>query len=151
MKLKKLDSKNNFTIIIKGDFKFSDYGYSENTFSIEDFDYIIALLTITQDIYNKLNEMEEYTEDYDISTNLTPFINAYFDKITDLNDYYGELIDDEISGLLPKQNDSEYFYPRHIEYIKIIKNGKIYLLEKQQTDKDIKKAQKYLSEYFDEE
>lgn len=151
MKLKKLDSKNNFTIIIKGDFKFSDYGYSEKTFSIEDFDYIIALLTITQDIYNKLNEMEEYTEDYDIATNLTPFINAYFDKFTDLNDFYGELIDDEISELLPKQNDSEYFYPRHIEYIKIIKDGKIYLLEKKQTDKDIKKAQKYLSEYFGEE
>ena len=88
--------------------------------------------------------MEEYTEDYDISTYLTPFINVYFNKFTELNDYYGELIGDEISELLPKQNDSEYFYPRRIEYIKIIKDGKIYLLEKNNLIKTLRKHKNIL-------
>ena len=32
MKLKELNLENEFTVIVKGDFRFSDYGYKENIF-----------------------------------------------------------------------------------------------------------------------
>ena len=146
MKLKELNLENEFTVIVKGDFQFSNYGYKENIFSNEDYESVVSFLIIAQDIYNKLNEIEEYTEDSNIAECLTPFVNVYLDKftdhyITDLYDNDGYLIGDKISELLPESGDSTYIYPLSLEQIKIIKDGKTYIFEKQQSNKDIKKAQ----------
>lgn len=152
MKLKELNLENEFTVIVKGDFRFADYGYKENTFSCEDYEDVISFLTVAQDMYNKLNEIEEDTEDEDISECLTPFVKVYFDKFADhyITDLYDvDRIGDEIAELLPESGDSTYFYPRSLEQIKIIKDGKTYILEKHQSDEDIKKAQEYVIEWLD--
>lgn len=41
-----------------------------------------------------------------------------------------------------------YCYPRRLETIKIIRNGKIYELERNQSDDNIKKAQKHIINMF---
>lgn len=41
-----------------------------------------------------------------------------------------------------------YCYPRRLETIKIIRNGKIYELERTQSDDNIKKAQKHIINMF---
>ena len=154
MKLKELNLENEFTVIVKGDFRFADYGYKENTFSCEYYEDVISFLTVAQDMYNKLNEIEEDTEDRDIAECLTPFVNVYLEKftghyITDLYDNDGDRIGDEIAELLPESGDSTYFYPRSLEQIKIIKDGKTYILEKHQSEEDIKKAQEYVIEWLE--
>lgn len=150
-----MNLENEFEIIVKGDFQeLSKHIYRKRTFHKGDFTHVISLLTVIQDIYNKLNEMEKYLENKgiskDISNSLSPFINVYFEKYTNYNihnisKYAASLIEYEMSKLLP---GAEFTYPNHIEYIKITKDYKTYLFEEKQSDEDIKKAQEYIIEWL---
>ena len=148
-----MNLENQFEIIVKGDFQeLSKHIYRKRTFHKDDFTHIMSFLTIIQDIYSKLNELEKHLENKskDISNHLSPFINVYFDKYTNydilnISKYAAALIEYEMSELLP---GAEYAYPNYIEYIKITKDDKIYLFEKNQSDEDIKKAQKYIIEWL---
>ena len=150
-----MNLENEFEIIVKGDFQeLSKHIYRKRTFHKGDFTHVISLLTVIQDIYNKLNEMEKYLENKgiskDISNSLSPFINVYFEKYTNYNihnisKYAASLIEYEMSKLLPC---AEHMYPNHIEYIKIIKNENTYFFEKNQSNEGIKKAQEYIIEWL---
>lgn len=146
-----MNLENEFEIVVKGNFQklFKDIS-RKRTFHKADFTHVISFLTVIQDIYNKSNELGKYLENKGISNSLSPFINVYFNKYTNyyiqnISEYAASLIGYETSELLPM---AEFTYPNHIEYIKIIKDGKTYFLEEKQSDKDIKKAQKYIIEWL---
>lgn len=146
-----MNLENEFEIIVKGDFQeLSKHIYRKRTFHKGDFTHVISLLTVIQDIYNKLNEMEKYLENKgiskDISNSLSPFINVYFEKYTNYNihnisKYAASLIEYEMSEFLPC---AEHMYPNYLEYIKIIKNENTYFFEKNQSNEGIRKAQEYI-------
>ena len=150
-----MNLENEFEIIVKGNFQeLSKHIYRKRTFHKGDFTHIISFLTIAQDIYNKLNEMEEHLKNKgiskSISNGLSPFINVYFDKYTtydihNISKYAASLIEYEMSELLPC---AEHMYPNHIECIKITKNENTYFFEKNQSNEGIKKAQKYIIEWL---
>lgn len=150
-----MNLENEFEVIVKGDFQeLSKHIYRKRTFHKGDFTHVMSLLTVIQDIYNKLNEMEEHLKNKDISkdisNSLSPFINVYFDEYTnynihDISKYAASLIEYEMSELLPC---AEHMYPNHIEYIKIIKNENTYFFEKNQSNEGIRKAQEYIIEWL---
>lgn len=146
-----MNLENEFEIIVKGNFQeLSKHIYRKRTFHKGDFTHVISFITVIQDIYNKSNELGKYLENKDISNSLSPFINVYFNKYTNyyiqnISAYAASLIGYEISEFLP---GAEFTYPNHLEYIKVTKDGKTYLLEEHQSDKDIKKAQEYIIEWL---
>lgn len=150
-----MNLENEFEVIVKGDFQeLSKHIYRKRTFHKGDFTHVMSFLTITQNIYNKLNEMEEHLKNKgiskDISNSLSPFINVYFDEYTNYNihnisKYAASLIEYEMSELLPC---AEHMYPNHIEYIKVTKDKATYLFGENQSDEDIKKAQEYIIEWL---
>lgn len=146
-----MDLENEFEIIVKGDFQeLSKHIYRKRTFHKSDFTHVMSFLTIIQDIYNKSNELGKYLENKGISNSLSPFINVYFNKYTNyyiqnISAYAASLIGYEMSEFLP---GAECTYPNHIEYIKIIKDGKTYFLKEHPSDGYIKKAQKYIIEWL---
>lgn len=150
-----MNPENEFEIIVKGNFQeLSKDIYRKRTFHKGDFTHVMSFLTIIQDIYNKLNEMEEHLKNKDISkdisNNLSPFINVYFDEYTnynihDISKYAASLIEYEMSELLPC---AEHMCPNRIESIKVTKNGKTYLFDEKQSDEDIKKTQEYIIEWL---
>ena len=146
-----MNLENEFEIIVRGNFQeLSKDIYRKRTFHKGDFTHVMSFLTVIQDIYNKSNELGKYLENKGISNSLSPFINVYFNKYTNyyiqnISEYATSLIGYEMSELLPM---TEFTYPNHIEYIKIIKDGKTYFLEKHQSNEDIKKAQEYIIEWL---
>lgn len=148
-----MNSENEFEITVKSNFQeLSKDIYRKRTFHKGDFTHVISFLTIAQDIYNKSNELVKYLENKaiskDILNSLSPFINVYFDEYTnydihDISKYATSLIAYEISELLP---GAEHIHPSHIEYVKIIKDGKTYFLKEHPSDGYIKKAQEYIIE-----
>jgi hypothetical protein len=146
-----MNLENEFEIIVKGDFQeLSKHIYGKRTFHKGNFTHVMSFLTIIQDIYNKSNELGKYLENKGISNSLSPFINVYFNKYTNyyiqnISTYAASLIGYEMSEFLP---GAEYTYPNHIEYIKITKDGKTYLLKEHPSDGYIKKAQKYIIEWL---
>lgn len=149
MQLKEIDMRNKFMTIIKADYRDADYIEKEYTFSNNQFEEIIAFLTIIQDIYNKKNDLKTHFKYINISKSLDQFVRIYFEKyanfkIEEINQFAEDWIIDNLYDLMPKTNDYDYRYPRTIEYIKIIKDSKVYLFEKNQSDNDIKQAQNYI-------
>lgn len=150
MKLKEYNLENQFMTIIKADFRDAHYVEKEETFSNVYFEEIISLLTIIQDIYNKKRELEENQERLDIAKDLDEYIKIYFEKytntkITEISEYADSWITDEAYDFMPKIIFSDdYHYPRIIEHIKIVKDGKLYILDKNQSEEDIKQAQKFV-------
>ena len=150
-----MKSENEFEIRVKGDFpELSKHIYRKRTFHKGDFTHVMSFLTIIQDIYSKLDEIEKHLENKGISKNisnsLSPFINVYFDKYTtydihNISKYAASLIEYEMSELLPC---AEHMYPNRIESIKVTKNGKTYLFDEKQSDEDIKKTQEYIIEWL---
>lgn len=151
MKLKEINSENEFEIIVKGNLQeLSKDIYRKRTFHKGDFTHVMSFLTVIQDIYNKSNELGKYLENKGISNSLSPFINIYFNKYTNyyiqnISTYAASLLEFEMSELLPM---AEYTYPNCIEYIKVTKDDKTYLFDKKQSDEDIKKAQEYIIEWL---
>lgn len=146
-----MNLENEFEITVKGNFQeFSKDIYRKRTFHKGDFTHIISFLTVIQDIYNKSNELGKYLENKGISNSLSPFINVYFNKYTNyyiqnISEYAASLLEYEMSELLPM---AKFTYPNHIEYIKIIKDGKTYFLKEHPSDGYIKKAQEYIVEWL---
>ena len=155
MKLKELNLQDKFITIIKGDFDYADYGYKEKTFFDDDFEKVMAFLTITQEIYNKADYLKEHIKNDHVGNALTQYIVAYFNKYThynilEINKYADTWIMDEMYEFLPFTTSEDYSFPKYLKHIKIIKDGKVYLFEKNQSEEDIKKAQEYIIKYLQE-
>ena len=155
MRLKEINLNNGFLTIIKGDFNYVDYGYKEKNFFHTDFEKVMTFLTITQEIYNKADDLKKHVKNDHVGNALTQYIVEYFNKYTnykilEINKYADTWIMDEMFEFLPFATSDDYNFPKHIEYIKIIKDGKVYLFEKNQSEEDIKKAQEYIIKYLQE-
>lgn len=152
--LKEINQNNKFMTLIKGDFRDMDFIYKNNTFPNKDFKKIIAILIIIQEVYNKEEELTKFTPENDISTDIIECIELYFEKyanckITDITNYDDSIIYEILYNLLPEVVKLyPYQYPRYLEEIKIIKNGKIYEFSKSQTKSNITKAQEYIIDYI---
>ena len=149
MKLTEINLENEFMVIIKSDFRDADYFEKESTFAKVYFDQTIAFLTIIQDIYNKKYELEENQNRLDIAQDLDKYIKIYFEKYTNTNiqeisEYADSWITDEASDFMPDIYFDDYFYPRTIEHIKIVKDGKTYIFDEDQPEEDIKQAQEFV-------
>lgn len=155
MKLQELNIDDRFITIIKGDFNYVDYGYKEKNFFYTDFEKVMAFLTITQEIYNKADALKEHVKNDHVGNALTQYIVAYFNKYTnynilEINKYADTWIMDEMYEFLPFTTSEDYSFPKYLKHIKIIKDGKVYLFEKNQSEEDIKKAQEYIIKYLKE-
>ena len=156
MKLTEINLQDQFMTIIKGDFRDADYVEKEETFSNVYFEETIAFLTIIQDIYNKKYELEENQKRLDIAKDLDEYIKIYFEKytntkITEISEYADSWITDETYDFMPRIIFSDdYRHPRIIEHIKIVKNGKVYILDENQPEEDIKAAQQYVINWLKE-
>ena len=152
--LKEIKQENTFMTLIKGDFRDADYIYKHYTHQNEDFKKIIAFLIILQEVYNKEEKLTKFTPENDISTDLIECFELYFEKyanykLKDIHEYDDWIPFELIVHTLPEVIKLEpYHYPRYLEEIKIIKNGKVYELTKTQTESNIKKAQKYIINYI---
>ncbi len=153
MRLTEINLENDFMVIIKSDFRDADYFEKESTFAKAYFDQTIAFLTIIQDIYNKKHELAKNQNRLDIAQDLDKYIKIYFEKYTntkiqEISEYADSWITDEASEFMPDIYFDDYFYPRIIEHIKIIKDGKTYIFDKNQSEEDIKKAQQYVIDWL---
>lgn len=153
MKLTEINLENRFMIIIKGDFRDADYVEKQKTFLNDYFEQTIAFLTIIQDIYNKKSKLEENQKRLDIAQDLDDYIKIYFEKYTNTNimnfsQYADSCITDEVSIFMPEIIFDDYFYPRTIEDITIVKDSRVYTFDKNQSDEDIKQAQKYVIDWL---
>ena len=149
MKLTECNLEKQFMTIIKGDFRDADYVEKTYIFSNKKFEQTIAFLTIIQDVYNKKEQLEVNQERLDIACHLDDYLKIYFKTYTNTNimeisEYADNWITDEAVDFMPEIIFSDYYYPRTIENIKIIKDGKVYVFDKNQPDEDIKAAQQYI-------
>ena len=149
MKLTECNLEKQFMTIIKGDFRDADYVEKTYTFSNKKFEQTIAFLTILQDVYNKKEQLEVNQERLDIACHLDDYLKIYFETYTNTNimeisEYADNWITDEAVDFMPEIIFGDYYYPRTIENIKIIKDGKVYVFDKNQPDEDIKAAQQYV-------
>ena len=149
MKLTEINLENEFMVIIKSDFRDGDYIEKQSTFFNMYFEQTIAFLTIIQDIYNKKCELEENQNRLDIAQDLNDYIKIYFEKYTGtkiqkISEYADAWITDEARSFLPDVIFDDYYYPRYLEYIKIIKDGKVYIFDEDQSEEDIKQAQEFV-------
>lgn len=62
----------------------------------------------------------------------------------EISEYADNWITDEAVDFMPEIIFGDYYYPRTIENIKIIKDGKVYVFDKNQSEEDIKAAQQYV-------
>lgn len=152
--LKEINQDNKFITLIKGDFRDADYIYKHYTHSNEDFKKIIVFLIILQEVYNKEEELTKFTPENDISTDLIQCFELYFEKyanckLQEIPKYDDWILLELLYDILPEVVKLEpYLYPRYLEEIKIIKNGKVYDFSKTQTESNIRKAQKYMINYM---
>ena len=152
--LKEINQDNIFMTLIKSDFRDADYIYKHYTHPNEDYKKIIAFLIILQEVYNKEEELTKFTPENDISTDLIECFELYFEKYTncklhEIPEYDEWILSELIYDILPEVVKLEpYRYPRYLEEIKIIKNGKVYELTKTQTESNINKAQEYIINYM---
>ena len=145
--LKEINQDNTFMTLIKGDFRDMDFIYKNNTFPNK---------TFKQEVYNKEEELTKYTSNNDISIDIDMIecIELYFEKyanckIKDIANYDDSILYELSFALLPEIIKREpYRYPRYLEEIKIIKNGKVYEFSKTQTESNITKAQEYIIDYI---
>ena len=155
MKLTECNLEKQFMTIIKGDFRDADYVEKTYTFSNEKFEQTIAFLTIIQDVYNQKEQLEVNQERLDIACHLDDYLKIYFKTYTNTNimkisEYADNWITDEAVDFMPEIIFGDYYYPRTIENIKIIKDGKVYVFDKNQSEEDIKAAQQYVINWLKE-
>ena len=155
MKLTECNLEKQFMTIIKGDFRDAHYVEKTYTFSNEKFEQTIAFLTIIQDVYNQKEQLEVNQERLDIACHLDDYLKIYFKTYTNTNimeisEYADNWITDEAVDFMPEIIFGDYYYPRTIENIKIIKDGKVYVFDKNQSEEDIKAAQQYVINWLKE-
>lgn len=68
----------------------------------------------------------------------------YKTKILEISEYADSWITDEVSDFMPDIYFDDYFYPRTLEHIKIVKDGKLYIFDEDQPEDDIKQAQEFV-------
>ena len=90
-----------------------------------------------------------HLSDKDIARHLDDYLKIYFKTYTNTNimeisEYADNWITDEAVDFMPEIIFGDYYYPRTIENIKIIKDGKVYVFDKNQSEEDIKAAQQYV-------
>ena len=152
--LKQINQTGKFMTLIEADFRDADYIYKNYTFKDKHLKRIMAFLIITQDVYDKSEELCKFTSENDISTDLLECFELYFEKyanckLQDIPNYDQGYISNYLWLFLPELIKLEpYCYPRRLETIKIIRNSKIYELERNQSDNNIKKAQKHIINMF---
>lgn len=120
--------------------------HKQSEFSINDFEKILALLTIIQDMYNKKEEIE--IDMLDIGLDLDGCFKKYFENYSDLDiqnidDLKFDQIMDQIYDILPKLPIYGNIYPREINEIKIFKEDSLYKML-DQSQNDIKEAQSFI-------
>ena len=148
MQLTEINMENQFMTIIKGDFRDMDYVEKTYTFPNEKFEQTIAFLTIIQDVYNQKERL-------DIARHLNDYLKIYFETYTNtdimkISEYADNWITDEAVDFMPEIIFGDYYFPRTIEHIKIIKDGKVYILDENQPEEDIKDAQQYVINWLKE-
>ena len=149
MKLTECNLENQFMTIIKGDFHDMDYVEKAYIFSNENFEKIMAFLTIIQDVYNQKEQLEVNQERLDIARHLDDYLKIYFETYTntdimEISEYADDWITDEAVDFMPEIIFGDYYFPRTIEHIKIVKDDKVYIFDKNQSEEDIKAAQQYV-------
>ena len=78
MKLREINTENEFMVIIKSDFRDADYFEKESTHPNIYYEETMAFLTIIQDIYNKKHELQENQKKFfDIAKYLDEYIIPY--------------------------------------------------------------------------
>ena len=144
MQLTKTNLKNTFIVIIDANTQDPNTDiHKQYEFSINDFEKILALLTVIQDLYDKKDEVEKNM--LDIGLDLDGCFKQYFENYSDLDiqnieDLKFDKLMDEIYEILPKLPIYGNIYPREINEIKIFKDDSLYeMLE--QSQNDIKEAQ----------
>ena len=147
MQLTKTNLKNTFMVIIDANTQDSNTDiHKQSEFSINDFEKILALLTIIQDMYNKKEEIE--IDMLDIGLDLDGCLKKYFENYSDLDiqnidDLKFDQIMDQIYDILPKLPIYGNIYPREINEIKIFKEDSLYKML-DQSQNDIKEAQSFI-------
>lgn len=147
MQLTKTNLKNTFMVIIDANTQDSNTDiHKQSEFSINDFEKILALLTIIQDMYNKKEEIE--IDMLDIGLDLDGCFKKYFENYSDLDiqnidDLKFDQIMDQIYDILPKLPIYGNIYPREINEIKIFKEDSLYKML-DQSQNDIKEAQSFI-------
>lgn len=147
MQLTKTNLKNTFMVIIDANTQDSNTDiHKQSEFSINDFEKILALLTIIQDMYNKKEEIE--IDMLDIGLDLDGCFKKYFENYSDLDiqnidDLKFDQIMDQIYDILPKLPIYGNIYPREINEIKIFKEDSLYKML-DQSQNDIKEDQSFI-------
>lgn len=147
MQLTKTNLKNTFMVIIDANTQDSNTDiHKQSEFSINDFEKILALLTIIQDMYNKKEEIE--IDMLDIGLDLDGCFKKYFENYSDLDiqnidDLKFDQIMDQIYDILLKLPIYGNIYPREINEIKIFKEDSLYKML-DQSQNDIKEAQSFI-------
>lgn len=94
-------------------------------------------------------------ERLDIARHLNDYLKIYFETYTntdimEISEYADNWITDEAVDFMPEIIFGDYYYPRTIENIKIIKDGKVYIFDENQSEDDIKAAQQYVLNWLKE-
>lgn len=159
MQLTEIDMTNKFAVIITADWNDADYVTKFNTFDNKRFKEISEFITIIQDLYDNRENIQEwlkqkYGQRLDIRDDLNLYIREYFKHhldidIFEISEYAIDWITDELYDFLPATNDIEYPHPHTICNIKIIKDSKIFKVEKPK-DIEVKQAMEFISAWLRE-
>ena len=153
MKLTEIDMTNKFAVIITADWNDADYVTKFSIFDNKRFNEISEFITMIQDLYDNRENIQDWFKQkpgyrlnirLDIRDDLNIYIREYFKHhlgidIFDISENAINWITDELYDFLPATNDIEYPYPHTICNVKIIKDSKIFEVEKPK-DTEVKQA-----------
>lgn len=159
MQLTEIDMTNKFAVIITADWNDADYVTKFNTFNNNRFEEISEFITIIRDLYDNRENIQEwlkqkYSHRLDIRDDLNLYIREYLRHhlgidVFDISQDAIDWITDELYDFLPATNDIEYPYPHTICSVKIIKDSKIFEVEKPK-DIEVKNAIDFISTWLQE-
>lgn len=159
MQLTEVDMTNKFAVIMTADWNDADYVTKFSTFDNKRFNEISEFITMIQDLYDNRETIQEWLKQkhghrLDIRDNLNLYIREYFKHhlgidVFEISEDAIDWITDELYDFLPATNDIEYPYPHTICSVKIIKDSKIFEVEKP-NDAEVKQAIDFISDWLRE-
>ena len=163
MQLTEVDMTNKFAVIMTADWNDADYVTKFSVFDNKRLNEISAFITIIQDLYDNRENIQDWFKQkpgyrlnirLDIRDDLNIYIREYFKHhlgidIFDISENAIDWITDELYDFLPATNDIEYPYPHTICSVKIIKDSKIFEVEKPK-DIEVKNAIDFISTWLRE-
>ena len=163
MQLTEVDMTNKFAVIMTADWNDADYVTKFSVFDNKRLNEISAFITIIQDLYDNRENIQDWFKQkpgyrlnirLDIRDDLNIYIREYFKHhlgidIFDISENAIDWITDELYDFLPATNDIEYPYPHTICSVKIIKDSKIFEVEKP-NDAEVKQAIDFISDWLRE-